>query len=68
MTWKELEDFDKTRPSPDHELDHIIPLNHPDVCGLHVPWNFQWLTREENSKKSNSFDGTMENNSWSKII
>ena len=47
-----------------HEVDHIIPLNHPDVCGLHVPWNLQVLEREKNRKKSNSFDGTLDNDGW----
>jgi len=66
MTWKELEAFEKTKPGPKYQLDHIIPLNHPDVCGLHVPWNFQWLTKEDNLKKSNSFDGTVDNEGWRK--
>jgi hypothetical protein len=34
-------------------LDHIVPLNHPCVCGLTVPWNFQIVTRAANAAKSN---------------
>ena len=45
-------------------VDHIIPLNHPNVCGLHIPNNFQYLSPEENMKKNNKFDGTYENESW----
>lgn len=39
-----------------HEVDHIIPLQNPAVCGLNVPWNLQVLTRSENARKSNSFN------------
>lgn len=62
-SWNDINDFTKSRPKGCH-LDHIIPLNHPDVCGLHNTWNFQWLSPEDNVYKSNKFDGTMDNNSW----
>lgn len=37
----------------EHVLDHVIPLNHPDVCGLNVPWNLQAITRAQNAFKTN---------------
>jgi 5-methylcytosine-specific restriction endonuclease McrA len=49
---KELTRIYTERPEGLH-VDHIIPLNNDRVCGLHVPWNLQYLTPEENFSKGN---------------
>jgi len=43
-----------------HAVDHEIPLQGEDVCGLHVPWNLRVITQEENLKKSNKLVAPQE--------
>ena len=42
-------------------VDHIIPLNNPIVCGLHVEWNLQYLTPSNNLSKSNKLIYLIDN-------
>lgn|SRR6185436_10677816 len=39
-----------------HTLDHIVPLNHPDVCGLTVPWNLRIVHWLVNASKGNKWN------------
>ena len=39
-----------------HEVDHIIPLIHDQVCGLSVPSNCQILTKAQNRRKAKRFN------------
>ena len=47
-----------------HEVDHIIPLIHPLVSGLHTSANLQILTREDNKAKGARF--IPEEHEWKK--
>jgi hypothetical protein len=39
----------------EHVVDHIVPLIHPLVCGLHNEFNLCVITRQENARKNNRY-------------
>lgn len=58
--WTSITDFvpicrKAIKLGPNYVLDHIIPLNHPLVCGLHVPSNLRVVLRKTNIAKGSRF-------------
>ncbi|RZJ26195.1 MAG: hypothetical protein EOO54_03770 [Haliea sp.] len=51
---REVRRIIRTTP-PGMHADHIVPLQHPHVCGLHVPANLQHTPRLENLRKGNGW-------------
>lgn len=52
---KEMQDIYRYSRAPFDHVDHIVPLKHPLVCGLNVPWNLRVVSRCENLRKSNNW-------------
>tara|TARA_R110002020_G_scaffold52839_1_gene148249 strand:+ start:169 stop:624 length:456 start_codon:yes stop_codon:yes gene_type:complete len=52
---KEIDTFYKIAQwySEDMHVDHIVPLQGDNVCGLHVPWNLQVIPALDNLAKGN---------------
>ena len=51
---KQIQEFYQKCP-PGYEVDHIVPLNGKNVCGLHVLNNLQYLTKNQNRRKGNKY-------------
>jgi len=48
-----LKDLRKTTTNIEWHIDHIVPINHKDACGLHNAFNLQVVPAKWNVKKGN---------------
>lgn len=51
---KDIEELYTNCPAR-YQVDHIVPIAGKNVCGLHVPWNLQYMHTIANSRKGNRF-------------
>lgn len=54
--YKMAKELENVFPWKQH-IDHIVPIKHSKVCGLHVPWNLQILSVKANLEKGNKHSG-----------
>ena len=47
----------------EYNVDHVVPLQHPLVCGLHVEHNLEAITAKQNQQKGNRVWPDMPNRS-----
>ena len=55
LIYKEMRRLNREAGYTKYHVDHIIPLHHPLVCGLHVETNLQIMLAPDNERKGNSF-------------
>lgn len=54
--YKTCEEMNKNSDGIKYVVDHIIPLQGKNVCGLHVEYNLQIIAEHTNLQKSNKFN------------
>lgn len=60
LTDEERQQIDSFYPAPPgHHTDHIIPISHSLLAGLHVPGNLRHMKGRANIKKDNVFECTI---------